>query len=176
MEHLLAGLADNPDAATAPDRSADRVGCDAPASRDDLSRAQARTLAERSEDASIILAPTPIAAITRYADDPSMVVRWALAERPDLPPEVCRLLAEDPVPGVRAELAGNPAIGEDLIRQLATCRMHDVQRRLAHHPRVMLDVLTYLAGSCVAWSPGTASGRWPRSPPIPVPRRSCCST
>ena len=76
-----------------------------------------------------------------------MLLRWALAARPDLPPEVCGRLAADPTPGVRADLAENPAIDDALIRMLAADRGHDVQRRLAHNPHVPLDVLTYLAGT-----------------------------
>ncbi|MFF2851368.1 hypothetical protein ACFVT5_34325 [Streptomyces sp. NPDC058001] len=91
---------------------------------------------------------TPTGAVVGFADHPSMIVRCALAGRPDLPPEVGARLARDPMPGVRAELAGNPAIGDALIRVLAGDRDHDVLRELAHHPRVPLDVLTAdLAGA-----------------------------
>ncbi|MFD7284048.1 hypothetical protein ACFV80_45530 [Streptomyces sp. NPDC059862] len=89
---------------------------------------------------------TPIDAAVRLADHPSMLLRSALAARPNLPPPVCEQLAEDPLPAVRADLAENPAIDDALIRALAADRGHDVQRRLAHNPNVPLDVLTHLAG------------------------------
>ncbi|CAM5580562.1 hypothetical protein [Streptomyces aurantiogriseus] len=90
---------------------------------------------------------TPVEAVVRFVDHPSMLLRCRLAARPDLPPEVWGRLAADPVPGVRADLAGNPAIDDALIRTLATDRGHDVQRTLAHNLRVPLDVLSCLAGA-----------------------------
>ncbi|EFL29352.1 leucine rich repeat variant (3 repeats) [Streptomyces himastatinicus ATCC 53653] len=90
---------------------------------------------------------TPVQAVVPFADHPSALLRWTLAARPDLPPEVWGRLARDPIPGVRADLAGNPAIDETLIRALATDPDHDVRRTLAHHPRVPLDVLSCLAGT-----------------------------
>jgi hypothetical protein len=90
---------------------------------------------------------TPTEAVVGFVDHPSLLLRWALAARPDLPSQVCGRLAVDPHPGVRADLAENPAIDEALIRALATDRGHDVQRRLAHNPHVPLDVLTHLAGA-----------------------------
>ncbi|MGW0584753.1 hypothetical protein ACWD25_54780, partial [Streptomyces sp. NPDC002920] len=91
-------------------------------------------------------AATPAEAVVGFADHPSMLLRWVLAARPDLPPAVYRRLAADETPGVRADLAENPAIDDALIRTLAGDRGHDVQRRLAHNPHVPLDVLTHLAG------------------------------
>lgn len=88
---------------------------------------------------------TPIEALVGFVDHPSMLLRWALAAREDLPQQACARLALDPTPGVRADLAANPAIGDALIRALADDRDPDVRRRLAHHPRVPLDVLTHLA-------------------------------
>ncbi|MFE7706304.1 hypothetical protein ACFU6I_10975 [Streptomyces sp. NPDC057486] len=88
---------------------------------------------------------TPIEAVAGFADHPSMLLRWALAARRDLPPQACARLASDPTPGVRADLAENPAIDDALIRALADDHDPDVRRRLAHHPRVPLDVLTHLA-------------------------------
>ncbi|QKZ23996.1 hypothetical protein [Streptomyces chartreusis] len=88
---------------------------------------------------------TPIDAVVPFADHPSMLLRSALASRPDLPPSVGARLAKDPIPGVRADLAENPAIDGTLIRTLAADRGHDVQRRLAHNPNVPLDVLADLA-------------------------------
>ncbi|MEU8756858.1 hypothetical protein AB0C88_40910 [Streptomyces chartreusis] len=88
---------------------------------------------------------TPIDAAVPFADHPSMLLRSALALRPDLPPSVGAHLAKDPIPGVRADLAENPAIDGTLIRTLAADRGHDVQRRLAHNPNVPLDVLADLA-------------------------------
>ncbi|WP_285564029.1 hypothetical protein [Streptomyces sp. RTGN2] len=90
---------------------------------------------------------TPVDAVVGFAGNPSMLLRWALAARRDLPGEASARLAEDPVPGVRADLAANPAIGDALIRALAGDRDPDVRRGLAHNPNVPLDVLTGLAGS-----------------------------
>ncbi|WP_405808406.1 hypothetical protein OG729_27050 [Streptomyces sp. NBC_00210] len=90
---------------------------------------------------------TPTTAVVGFVDHPSMLLRCALAARPDLPSEVCGRLAADATPGVRADLAENPAIDDALIRTLAGDRGHDVQRRLAHNPHVPLDVLTYLVGT-----------------------------
>ncbi|MGW9299850.1 hypothetical protein ACWHA3_03345 [Streptomyces cyaneofuscatus] len=95
---------------------------------------------------------TPTEAAVHFADhssfsSSSLLLRRALAARPDLPTAVCRRLAADPVPGVRADLAANPAIDDDLIRVLAQDCDPDVRRGLAYHPRVPLDVLTHLAGT-----------------------------
>ncbi|MGW1212634.1 hypothetical protein ACWD5F_23775 [Streptomyces sp. NPDC002499] len=89
---------------------------------------------------------TPTQAVVGFADHPSMLLRWTLAARSDLPQEVYRRLAADPTPGVRADLAGNPAIDDDLIRVLADDRGHDVRRSLAHNEHVPIDVLVHLAG------------------------------
>ncbi|MFF5772100.1 hypothetical protein ACFY8V_32215 [Streptomyces californicus] len=97
---------------------------------------------------------TPAEAVTRFADHPSRLLRWPLAARRDLTPEVYETLARDPVPGIRAELAENPAIGDDVIRALADDACHAVRRALAENPRVPLDVLTRLAG-------GTRTGAAP---------------
>ncbi|MFF3885896.1 hypothetical protein [Streptomyces sp. NPDC001914] len=88
---------------------------------------------------------TPVEAVVRFADHPSTLLRWTIAAREDLPPQVCARLAADPVPGVRADLAENPATGEDVIRVLARDPDIAVRRSLARHPRVPLDVLTELA-------------------------------
>ncbi|MFF8092959.1 hypothetical protein [Streptomyces sp. NPDC016675] len=88
---------------------------------------------------------TPTEAVLSFAGHPSLLLRWALAARPDLPPEVCARLASDPNSGVRADLAENPSIDDALVRILATDRDHEVRRRLAHNPLVPLDVLTDLA-------------------------------
>ncbi|MET7700717.1 hypothetical protein [Streptomyces sp. NPDC005485] len=90
---------------------------------------------------------TPVEAVVRFADHPSVLLRLHLAARTDLPPQVGARLAGDPVPGVRADLAGNPAIDDALIRTLAADRDPDVRRSLAHNPRVPLDVLSRLAGT-----------------------------
>ncbi|WP_330300351.1 hypothetical protein [Streptomyces sp. NBC_00503] len=90
---------------------------------------------------------TPIAALLRFADHPSALLRWELAARPDLPPQTAARLADDPVPGVRGDLAQNPAIDDATVRVLAADLGHDVQRRLAHNPRVPLDVLSDLAAA-----------------------------
>ncbi|MFF1401371.1 hypothetical protein ACFVZD_47815 [Streptomyces sp. NPDC058287] len=88
---------------------------------------------------------TPVEAVVGFVDHPSMLLRWALATRQDLPQQACARLASDPTPGIRADLAENPAIDDALIRTLSDDRDPDVRRRLAHHPRVPLDVLTHLA-------------------------------
>lgn len=90
---------------------------------------------------------TPRESVVGFVDHPSLLLRWALAGRPDLPSEVCARLAVDSNPGVRADLAGNPAIGEALIRVLATDCDPEVRRRVAHNPLVPLDVLTHLVGA-----------------------------
>ncbi|CAM5314010.1 hypothetical protein SAVIM338S_00644 [Streptomyces avidinii] len=87
----------------------------------------------------------PVEAALTLIGHPSMLVRWALAERTDLPEESYERLAEDSVPGVWLAVAENPAIGERLIRRLAADPPGDVRRVLALHPRVPLDVLTRLA-------------------------------
>ncbi|WP_405691299.1 hypothetical protein [Streptomyces sp. NBC_00057] len=99
------------------------------------------------QEAALRNPATPTEAVVGFADHPSMLLRWALAARSDLPPEVYRRLAADPTPGVRADLAENPAIDDALIRVLASDRDHNVRRRLAHNPHVPLDLLTHLAGT-----------------------------
>ncbi|GIF09913.1 ZZ-type zinc finger protein [Actinoplanes siamensis] len=88
---------------------------------------------------------TPMSALVGFADEPSMSLRWALAARPDLPPEVAGRLAGDPVPGVRYHLADNPALPVELMRRLAADPSHEVRRRLADNPRLPLDVLAEVA-------------------------------
>lgn len=88
---------------------------------------------------------TPTDAVIPFAGHPSALLRWALASRPDLTPEVSRQLAEDPVPGIRADLAENASADETVIRTLAGDRDHDVRRGLAHNPHVPLDVLIDLS-------------------------------
>ncbi|MEZ7155649.1 hypothetical protein ACWFQ6_30725 [Streptomyces althioticus] len=90
---------------------------------------------------------TPTEAVVGFVDHPSLLLRWALASRPDLTSQVGARLAADVHSGVRADLAENPAIDESLIRVLATDRDHEVRRRVAHNPHVPLDVLTHLAGT-----------------------------
>ncbi|MFJ3201284.1 hypothetical protein [Streptomyces sp. NPDC086989] len=91
---------------------------------------------------------TPAAAAASLAVHPSMLIRWALAERSDLTQELYARLAADPVPAVREEAAGNPAIGEPLIRALAAGGCEDgTARSLARHPRVPFDVLAQLAAA-----------------------------
>ncbi|MFC9294968.1 hypothetical protein ACFTWH_23505 [Streptomyces sp. NPDC057011] len=104
------------------------------------------TVAETRERAARNPSAPPAAAAS-LAGDPSMFVRWALAERSDLPQEVYGRLAEDAVPGVREAVAGNAAIGEALVRALAADPSHEVRRALAHHPGLPLDVLAGLARS-----------------------------
>lgn len=100
---------------------------------------------------------TPAEDVARFAGDPSMLVRWAVAARPGLPPRVYAELAHDPVPGVLWNLAGNPGIGEAPIRVLSTSRDPEVVRALTRNPGVPLDVLTRLAGAM-------------RAGPDPLPR------
>lgn len=84
---------------------------------------------------------TPIEAAISFADDPSELLRWALAERSDLPPEVSRRLATDPNARIRACLAEKLSGDDVLMRVLAEDECQDVRRRLAHNPNVPLDVL-----------------------------------
>ncbi|MFJ4776861.1 hypothetical protein [Streptomyces sp. NPDC088762] len=88
---------------------------------------------------------TPAAAAASLAGHPSMLHRWAPAERTDLPQEVYARLAQDPVPGVREAVAGNPAAGEDTLRALGADTSPEVRRALARHPGLPLDLLTALA-------------------------------
>ncbi|MER6780879.1 MULTISPECIES: hypothetical protein [unclassified Streptomyces] len=88
---------------------------------------------------------TPVAAAASLAGHPSMLIRWALAERADLSQESYARLAADPVPAVRSEVAGNPAVGEPLIRALAAGGADGIAADLARNPRVPLDVLAHLA-------------------------------
>ncbi|MGP3962722.1 hypothetical protein ACTWPT_42690 [Nonomuraea sp. 3N208] len=90
---------------------------------------------------------TPAAAVLGFVDHPSMLLRWPLAVRPDLPTAIYECLAGSSEPGVRAALAENPAIDDDLIRVLAADPVADVQRALARNPRVPLEVLSGLAGT-----------------------------
>ncbi|CAL9363481.1 hypothetical protein SUDANB120_00714 [Streptomyces sp. enrichment culture] len=91
---------------------------------------------------------TPAAVAAGLAGHPSVLVRWALAERADLPQEAYERLGADPAPAVRRTVAGNPAIGEPLIRALAACRDDaDVLRAVARHPRLPLDVLADVASA-----------------------------
>ncbi|GAA2830427.1 hypothetical protein GCM10010441_63600 [Kitasatospora paracochleata] len=88
---------------------------------------------------------TPVAAVLRFAEHPSALLRAALAGRPDLPDEVSARLAADGIPLVRIALARNPAIGEALCRRLREDDYQEVRYELAHNPAVPLDVLTGLA-------------------------------
>lgn len=88
---------------------------------------------------------TPPEVAASLCGHPSMLLRWALAERSDLSPHVYARLAEDPVPRVREAVAENPAIEEDLARVLAADGSKEVRRGLARHPRLPLDVLSELA-------------------------------
>ncbi|MEV7139335.1 hypothetical protein [Streptomyces tauricus] len=98
-------------------------------------------------EAAIRNPATPVEAVVAFADHPSMLLRWALATREDLPRQACARLAADAVPGIRADLAENPALDETLIRVLADDPDPAVRRALAHHPRVPLDVLVRLAAT-----------------------------
>ncbi|MFH8467492.1 hypothetical protein [Streptomyces sp. NPDC017991] len=99
----------------------------------------------RTREAALRNPATPVEAVVGFVEHPSMLLRWALATRQDLPRQACARLASDLAPGIRADLAGNPAINEALIRAMADDRDPAVRRALAHHPRVPLDVLTGLA-------------------------------
>ncbi|MDX3672986.1 hypothetical protein [Streptomyces europaeiscabiei] len=87
---------------------------------------------------------TPIEAAIPFADHPSENLRLALAEHPDLPPEVSRRLATDPDVRIRACIAEKAAGDDALMRVLAEDECPDVRRRLAHNPNVPLDVLVRL--------------------------------
>ncbi|MFF3376033.1 hypothetical protein ACFYXF_24145 [Streptomyces sp. NPDC002680] len=97
------------------------------------------------QHAALCNSATPTEAVAAFADHPSTMLRWALAERHDLPPEAARRLTVDPVPGIRAVLAENPAIDETLMRALADDESRDVRFHLAHNPNVPLDLLARLA-------------------------------
>ncbi|MER7685324.1 hypothetical protein [Streptomyces sp. NPDC097610] len=90
---------------------------------------------------------TPARAAAGFAGHSSALLRWSLAARPDLSPEVGGRLVDDPLPGIRGDLAENPALDATHLRALATDMDPDVRRRLAHNPRVPLDLLTSLAGN-----------------------------
>ncbi|WP_405496863.1 hypothetical protein [Streptomyces sp. NBC_00096] len=90
---------------------------------------------------------TPPAAAASLAGHPSVIVRWAVAERTDLPQDLYARLAADPDPAVRKETAGNPALGEPLLRALASDGAPDVRRLLTRHPGIPLDALAELAFS-----------------------------
>ncbi|MFJ2821130.1 hypothetical protein ACIO7M_08465 [Streptomyces toxytricini] len=91
---------------------------------------------------------TPAAVAAGLAGHPSVLVRWALAERADLPQGVYARLGADPAPAVRRTVAENPAIREPLIHTLAARRDDpDVLRALARHPRLPLGVLAEVASA-----------------------------
>ncbi|MFF4974765.1 hypothetical protein [Streptomyces sp. NPDC001083] len=125
------------------DRQCARLDCDLPAgaSCDGSHESTVNAMVK----AALRNPATPVEAVVGFVDHPSMLVRWTLAARPDLPRQICARLASDTGPGVRADLAENPALDDDLIRLLARDRDPEVRRRLAHHPRVPLDVLTHVA-------------------------------
>ncbi|MFJ9594319.1 hypothetical protein ACIRS3_16295 [Streptomyces virginiae] len=84
---------------------------------------------------------TPPAAVAAFAEHPSVLLRWAVAEHPGLPAHVYARLAGDPVPGIRACVARNPGTGPEVSRVLAADPESDVRRAVAHHPRTPFDVL-----------------------------------
>jgi hypothetical protein len=88
---------------------------------------------------------TPIDALLGSvgADDPSD--RAAVAERPDLPPEVLADLAGDHIGFVRSAAAGNPATPMNNLRILAGDRDILVRRAVAGNPAVPLNLLFDLA-------------------------------
>lgn len=90
---------------------------------------------------------TPARTAAGFAGHSSALLRWSLAGRSDLPPEVWGRLADDPLPGIRGDLAENPAVDAAHLRALATDMSPDVRRSLAHNPRVPLDLLASLAGT-----------------------------
>lgn len=95
--------------------------------------------------ALVVNPATPSDVVAVHLDHPATWVRWAVAERQDLPAEVYRRLALDRIPSVRGAVAANPAIGESLIRLMAGDDNDEVRRRLAHNPNVPLDVLAAIA-------------------------------
>lgn len=88
---------------------------------------------------------TPTEAVVGFADHPSMLLRWQLAARSDLPRRTCARLSADPFPAVRAELAQNPVLDEALMPALAADPYPEVRRGLALNPRVPLGLLASLA-------------------------------
>ncbi|MGW6013046.1 hypothetical protein [Streptomyces sp. NPDC055210] len=104
----------------------------------------------RTRETALRNPATPAESVAAFADHPSMLLRWALATRQDLPRQAYVRLAADPTPGIRTDTAGNPALDEALIRVMADDRDPAVRRTLAHHPRAPLDVLTRLAAAAKA--------------------------
>ncbi|WP_436524710.1 hypothetical protein [Actinoplanes sp. HUAS TT8] len=90
---------------------------------------------------------TPMSSLVRLAEERSMILRWTLASRPDLPAEVAERLAEDPVPGVRQYLAANPGLPPELIRRMADDQVNEVRWQLAHNSGLPLDTLEKLAAT-----------------------------
>ncbi|GLW32157.1 hypothetical protein [Actinoplanes regularis] len=90
---------------------------------------------------------TSTSSLAKIADRPEKELRWGLAERPDLPPEVAERLAGDSASGVRHSLAENPGLPVELMRRLADDQTHEVRRRLAYNPGLPLDVLDRLAAT-----------------------------
>ncbi|MET9572234.1 hypothetical protein ABZY34_24385 [Streptomyces virginiae] len=105
---------------------------------------------------------TPPAAAAAFAEHPSTLLRWAVAEHPGLPGHVYARLAEDPVPGVRASVARNPGTGPKVSRLLAADPDVEVRRAVAQHPRVPFDLLAQLTSTT-------------RLGPHPLPRISAAS-
>ncbi|MFH8443082.1 hypothetical protein ACH4D3_17845 [Streptomyces sp. NPDC018026] len=99
------------------------------------------------QQAALRNAATPTEAAAGFAGHPSALLRWTLAARPDLTPEVGCLLAADPVPGVREEVAANPVVDGTLLRSLSGDSSHEVRRAVALNPGVPLDVLVQVAGN-----------------------------
>ncbi|MCX5589406.1 hypothetical protein [Streptomyces erythrochromogenes] len=105
---------------------------------------------------------TPPEAVAAFAEHPSVLLRWAVAEHPGLPAEVYARLAGDPDPRVRASVARNPGSGPEVSRVPATDPEVEVRRAVAHHPRVPFDVLERLTSTT-------------RLGPEPLPRISCAT-
>ncbi|MFI8090306.1 hypothetical protein ACIF9R_18610 [Streptomyces sp. NPDC086080] len=127
------------------DPQCSRLDCDLPPGAScDGSHESTRHETQRM---AILNPVTPTDAVVGFVGHPSLLLRWALAGRPDLPVEACARLAVDAHAGVRADLAENPAIDDALIHVLATDHNPEVRRGLAHNPRVPIDVLTHLAGT-----------------------------
>ncbi|MFJ7305265.1 hypothetical protein [Streptomyces sp. NPDC099088] len=144
-------LCDREEAPFVHDPQCSRLDCDLPSSAScDGSHESTR---HDIQQMAIRNPATPTEAVVGFVEHPSLLLRWALAGRSDLPSEVCARFAVDSNPGVRADLAENPAIDGALIRALAADRDHEVRRRLAHNPLVPLDVLTDLASATRVGAP-----------------------
>ncbi|QES47460.1 hypothetical protein DEJ50_06090 [Streptomyces venezuelae] len=122
-----------------------RVDCELPA--DAACDGTHQSTGHRIRQAALGNPATPGEAAARFADSPSMLLRWSLAGHPGLPQAAYARLAADPVPGIRQELAGNPGVGTDVLRVLCADTVPEVRRAAVHHPGLPPEVVAALARS-----------------------------